>query len=195
MPPQQPSQRNRGVGGWFRRNWKGFTLAVRRVVMLEDQPERIARGCAAGMATAYLPMLGQTFVGMLLAWCIRGSPLAAMPWSWVTNPFTTLPIWYGCYRLGTMLLPGYDAVTWLELGQMVEQIQALSLVDGALRSAQVFGSVFVPMLIGSLIVGVATAIPTWWLVRRAVTAVQARRAARCAHWKTRLVPKAPDATT
>jgi uncharacterized protein (DUF2062 family) len=78
---------------------------------------------------------------------------------------------------------------------MVEQIQALSLVEGALRSAEVFGSVFVPMLIGSLIVGMATAIPTWWLVRRAVTAVQVRRAARCAHWKTRLVPKAPDATT
>ena len=195
MPPQQPSQRNRGVGGWFRRNWKGFTLSVRRVVMLEDQPERIARGCAAGMATAYLPMLGQTLAGMLLAWCIRGSPLAAMPWSWVTNPFTTLPIWYGCYRLGAAILPGHVTVTWQGLQRQVDQLQAMSFTDGILRSAEVFGSVFVPMLIGSLIVGVVTAIPTWWLVRRAVTAVQVRRAARCAHWKTRLVPKAPDGTT
>jgi uncharacterized protein (DUF2062 family) len=78
---------------------------------------------------------------------------------------------------------------------MVDQIQAMSLVDGALRSAEVLGSVYLPMLVGSLIIGIATAIPTWWLVRRAVVAVQARRAARCAHWKTRLVPKAPDATT
>ena len=188
-------ERYRGVGGWFRRGCKGFSLAVRRVVMLEDQPERIARGCAAGMATAYLPMLGQTLVGMLLAWCIRGSPLAAMPWSWVTNPFTTLPIWYGCYRLGAMLIPSHVTVTWHGLQAQVEELQAMSLADGALHSAEVLGSVFLPMLIGSLIIGVVTAIPTWWLVRRAVVALQARRAARCAHWKTRLVPKAPDATT
>ncbi len=189
------AQRHRGAGGWFRRSLKVFALAVRRVVMLEEQPERIARGCAAGMATAYLPMLGQTFAGMLLAWCIRGSPLAAMPWSWLTNPFTTLPIWYGCYRLGTAILPGYEAVSWLELGQMVEHIQAMSLIDGVLRSAEVLGSVYLPMLLGSLIIGLVTAIPTWWLVRRAVAAVQARRATRCAHWKSRLVPKVPDATT
>lgn len=193
--PAQPSQRHRGVGGWFRRNIKGFGLMVRRVVMLEDQPERIARGCAAGMATAYLPMLGQTIVGMVLAWCIRGSPLAAMPWSWITNPLTTLPVWYGCYRLGAALIPGHETITWHGLQAMVDQVQAMSLVDGALRSAEVLGGVYLPMLVGSLIIGIATAIPTWWLVRRAVIVVQARRAARCAHWKTRLVPKAPDATT
>ena len=191
----QASQRHRGLDGWFRRNWRGFSLALRRIIMLEDHPERIARGCAAGMATAYLPMLGQTFVGMFLAWCIRGSPLAAMPWSWVTNPFTTLPIWYGCYRLGILLIPGYVPVGWLELGQMVEQVQAMSLVDGALRSAEVLGSVFVPLLLGAVLVGLATAIPTWWLVRRAVIAVQRRRSERCAHWKTRLVRQASDATT
>jgi uncharacterized protein (DUF2062 family) len=189
------SPRYRGLGGRLRRNGKGFALMVRRVVMLEDHPERIARGCAAGMATAYLPMLGQTLVGMLLAWCIRGSPLAAMPWSWVSNPLTTVPLWYACYLLGAAILPGHDTLTWHGLQTMAGQIQALSLVDGALRSAEVLGSVYLPMLIGSLLIGLATAIPTWWLVRRAVVAVQARRAARCAHWKTRLVPKAPDATT
>jgi len=94
-----------------------------------------------------------------------------------------------------MILPGYDAVGWYELRFMVEQIQAMSLIDGTLHSAEVLGGVYVPMLIGSLLVGLVTAVPTWWLVRRAVIALQTKRAARCAHWKTRLVPKAPDATT
>ncbi len=189
------SGRHRGVGGWCRRNWRNATLAVRRVVMLEEQPERIARGCAAGMATAYLPILGQTFVGMLLAWCIRGSALAAMPWSWITNPFTTLPIWYGCYRLGAALIPGHVTVTWHGLRLQVETLEAMGLWDGTLHSAGVLGSVFLPMLLGSVIAGVVTGIPTWWLMRRVVMAVQARRAARIAHWKTRLAPKASDGTT
>lgn len=187
------SQRHRGVGGWFRRNWRAFTVSLRRVVMFEDTPERIARGCAAGMFTAYLPIFGQTLVGMLVAWCIRGSVLAAMPWSWITNPLTTVPLWYGCYRLGAALLPGHHTVTWEGLRAIVEHLQAMSLFDGLVHGVEILGGVFLPLLLGTLIVGLLTALPTWWLVRRAVVAVQARRAARCAHWKTRLVPKAPDA--
>jgi uncharacterized protein len=172
----------------LRQSWRAFALAVRRVVMLEDIPERIARGCGAGMFCAWLPMLGQTFAGMLLAWCIRGSPLAAIPWSWITNPLTTLPIWYGCYRLGAALIPGHEAVTWDGLRAIVEQVEAMSLVDGMLHGVEVLGGVFLPLLLGSVLIGIVTAIPTWWLVRRAVAALQARRAARVAHWKTRLPP-------
>lgn len=186
-----PSGRQSGARGWFRQQVRSFTLAVRRVIMLEDRPERIARGCAAGMFCAYLPMLGQTFAGMLLALCIRGSPLAAIPWSWITNPFTTLPIWYGCYRLGAALLPGHQTVTWEGLQAIIEQFHGMALWDGILHGAEVLGSVFLPMLMGSLIIGLLTALPTWWLVRRAVEAVQARRTARAAHWRSRLAPDAP----
>ena len=182
----------RGVGGWFQRNWRSFTVSVRKVVMFEDSPERIARGCAAGMFTAYLPLFGQTLVGMLLAWCIRGSVLAAMPWSWITNPLTTVPLWYGCYRLGAALFPGHHTVTWDGLRVIVDQLQAMSLLDGLVHGVAILGGVFLPLLLGTLIVGLLTALPTWWLVRRAAVAVQTRRAARCAHWKTRLAPNAPD---
>lgn len=189
------SIRHRGVVGRCRQAWRGFVLAVRRVVMLEDDPERIARGCAAGMFTAYLPMFGQTFAGMLLAWLIRGSPLAAMPWSWITNPLTTLPLWYGCYRLGAALIPGHATIGWDRLREMVESLQAMGLVDALVHGAGILGGVFLPLLLGACLIGLATAIPTWWLVRRAVRALQARRAARAAHWKSRLVPGPPGATT
>lgn len=189
------SVRHRGVVGRFRQAWRGFALSVRRVVMLEDDPERIARGCGAGMFCAYLPMLGQTFAGMLLAWLIRGSPLAAIPWSWITNPLTTLPLWYMCYRLGAALIPGHQTIGWEGLQGLIDTLQAMSLVDGLLHGAEILGGVFLPLLLGSCLIGTATAIPTWWLVRRAVRAVQARRAARAAHWKSRLVPRAGGATT
>lgn len=189
------SVRHRGVVGRVRQAWRAFALAVRRVVMLEDDPERIARGCAAGMFTAFLPMLGQTFAGMLLAWAIRGSPLAAMPWSWLTNPLTTVPVWYGCYRLGAALIPGHETMGWDRLRELVDTVQAMSLMDGLLHGAEVLGGVFLPMLLGAVLIGLATAVPTFYLVRRAVRALQARRAARAAHWKSRLVPGRGGATT
>lgn len=189
------SVRHRGVVGRVRQAWRAFGLAVRRVVMLEDDPERIARGCAAGMFTAFLPMLGQTFAGMLLAWAIRGSPLAAMPWSWLTNPLTTVPVWYGCYRLGAALIPGHETMGWDRLRELVDTVQAMSLMDGLLHGAEVLGGVFLPMLLGAVLIGLATAVPTFYLVRRAVRALQARRAARAAHWKSRLVPGRGGATT
>ncbi|MBN8524523.1 MAG: DUF2062 domain-containing protein [Planctomycetes bacterium] len=189
------SVRHRGVVGRVRQAWRAFALAVRRVVMLEDDPERIARGCAAGMFTAFLPMLGQTFAGMLLAWAIRGSPLAAMPWSWLTNPLTTVPVWYGCYRLGAALIPGHETMGWDRLRELVDAVQAMSLMDGLLHGAEVLGGVFLPMLLGAVLIGLATAVPTFYLVRRAVRALQARRAARAAHWKSRLVPGRGGATT
>lgn len=184
-----------GVAGWLRQRWRGFMLAVRRVVMLEDSPERIARGCAAGMFCAYLPMLGQTFAGMLLAWLIRGSALAAIPWSWITNPLTTLPLWYASYRLGAALIPGHQTIGVERLRRMVDELQAMGIMDGLVRGAEVLGGVFLPMLLGSCLIGLVTAIPTWWLMRRAVLAVQARRAARAAHWKSRLAPGGGGGTT
>lgn len=176
---------------WLRAQWRSAAVAVRRVVTLTDTPERIARGCAAGIGTAFLPMLGQTLVGMAVAWCVRGSVLAAVPWSWITNPLTTLPLWYACYRLGAALLPGDEVITWNGLRGIIEQFQGMSFLDGLLHGVEVLGGVLLPMLVGSLIIGAVCAAPTYWLVRRAVTALQARRAARAAHWKTRLVPGSP----
>ena len=75
----------------------------------------------------------QTFAGMLVAWCIRGSALAAIPWSWITNPLTTLPMWYGCYRLGAVILPGRDVVTWDGLRAILAQLESMRLLDAVLH--------------------------------------------------------------
>lgn len=189
-----PRLRYRGALGWLVRQWRAFALAVRRVVMLEDSPERIARGCAAGMFSAYLPLFGQTFVGMALAWLMRGSVLAAVPWSWISNPLTTLPIWYACYRLGAALIPGHATVDWEGLRALYERFQGMELVDGLLHGIEVLGGIFLPLLLGTVLVGVVAAVPTWWVVRRAVLAVQARRQARTAHWRGSLAGRAAAAS-
>lgn len=174
------------------RQWRSLLIAVRAVTTLSDHPDRIARGSAAGMMCAYLPMVGQTVAGMALAWLVRGAPLAAVPWSWITNPFTTLPIWYACYRLGVALLPGRTAVGWDELSAAFTRLDALPFWDALAHGAGVLGVLYLPMLLGSLVVGLATALPTWYLIRRWVISVQAARRSRAAAWRARLAPGLPD---
>lgn len=183
------------TSGRLRRTWRSVLLPLRRVVMLEDTPERIARGSAAGMLTAYLPTVGQTFIGMAVAWLMRGSTLAAIPWSWITNPFTTLPLWYASYRIGCVVIGREAVVTMGGLATAYADLAGRGLWDALVHGAAILGGMFLPMLLGSLLLGLVTAIPTHWLVRRAVEAVQTRRARRAAEWRERLARGGPGART
>lgn len=73
--------------------WRQFVhvlvKTVRGALLLQDTPHRIAVGCACGIFVSPLPTLGQTFIGMILAKLLGGNVIASLPWSWITNPFTT----------------------------------------------------------------------------------------------------------
>lgn len=60
---------------------------------------------AAFLVLHYL-IFGQTFIGMISARIFRASVIASLPWTWISNPLTTLRMWYGGYQLGLWILPG-----------------------------------------------------------------------------------------
>lgn len=169
--------------GWWRRLWHVSAKALRRVLHLDDTPYRIAAGCAGGIFSSTLPIFGQTFIGMAVAKLLRGSVLASLPWSWLSNPATTLPIWYGGYRLGLWLMPGdqtaigYDAM-----------VQRLSTFDQAGWQAgwSMLGTtlldILAPLWLGTSVMGIALAIPSGLAIHAVVVAVQRRRADRRRQW-------------
>ena len=166
---------------WFRRWSHICAKTLRGVTRLEDTPYRIAMGAACGLHTAVWPILGQTLVGMLAARLLRANVFAAIPWSWITNPVTTLPIWYGCYRVGA-------AVTLRE-PVTIERIQALiTSVDtkGFIGTAQEGGSLLLtiigPLWLGSLLVGSALAAVGYIAIHALVRSVQTRRSAVNQRW-------------
>ena len=168
---------------WLRRWWHISVKTLRGVTRLEDTPYRIAMGAACGLHTAVWPILGQTLVGMLAAKLFRANVIAAIPWSWITNPLTTLPIWYGCYRVGA-------AITWRE-PVTIERIQALiTSVDtkGFVATAQEGGSLLLaiigPLWLGSLVVGTALAAIGYVAIQALVRSVQTRRLAINQRWAT-----------
>jgi uncharacterized protein (DUF2062 family) len=169
---------------WWRRLWHVSCRTVRSVVRLEDTPYRIAMGSAAGIFAAYLPVIGQTFVGMALARVFRGNLLASIPWSWISNPVTTLPIWYGCYLLGAAMWPGHQQVRYEDLAALVTAFDEHGWWNTIKRGGGVISDIFLPTLLGSSVIGVVTAIPGYFAVHAMVCRVQAARSAKSRGWQT-----------
>lgn len=175
--------------GRWRQFVHGLTKTLRGALLLQDTPHRIAMGCACGIFVSPLPTLGQTFIGMILAKLLGGNVIASLPWSWITNPFTTLPIFYGCYRVGMLITPGeWKLVSFERVGEIVDKFNHLSMADGFATGYAVVVDIFVPMLVGSILVGTIGAVMGYFIIIRAVVAAQKRRRLRLSQWRTSSLP-------
>nr|WP_315862141.1 DUF2062 domain-containing protein [Picosynechococcus sp. NKBG15041c] len=93
-----------------------------KVIRQEGTPEAIARGWACGVFAGSFPLFGlQTIIGLLLATTIQGNKLTAAAGTWVSNPFTYVPIFYFNFQVGEVFLgqaTGFDETqleSWSEL--------------------------------------------------------------------------------
>lgn len=166
--------------GWLYQLRIRIILGLRGVLLLEDQPSRLGLGAAAGIFASALPVFGQTLIGLVLARLIGGNPLASIPWSWLSNPLTTVPIWYAGYRIGLALLPGdSQPIAYADLAALISAIGQ----DGGLRTMlDLLGDLLVPLWLGCSVLGMAMAIPGYLIIRRVASAIQARRQRQRAAW-------------
>ncbi len=107
------------VSDKFRQYWKNASdFCVYRVLHADDSPHRLALGIAVGMFVTLTPLLGfQMMLSVFLSWLLRANKLVGIPLVWISNPFTIIPIYYPCYKLGCKLL-GIPVVDepWSRLG-------------------------------------------------------------------------------
>jgi uncharacterized protein (DUF2062 family) len=175
--------------GWRRRVRFMTRRTLRSIILLDDTPARIGRGCAAGLFTGMLPIFGQILIAMIVAKAVRGNLFAAITASWLSNPFTALPIWYGCYRLGHALLPiakpplGYD-----DLAVIVTAFGQLSLTDGLGALFALLGGIMLPLLLGSVLAGLALAGLGWVAIPPVVAWMHRRRDERRQRWLRNHLP-------
>jgi uncharacterized protein (DUF2062 family) len=83
-----------------------FRAAFRRLLALDDPPERTALAFAIGVFIAFSPFLGlHTIMATLVAFLFRFNKLAIYTGTFVNNPFITLvPIIVASYAVGARLL-------------------------------------------------------------------------------------------
>jgi uncharacterized protein len=75
------------------------------LVVSKDPPWFDARGAAVGFFIALGFPLGSHTVSMvLLRLVFRFNLIIAYAFSWILNPFTIVPIYYGAYKLGGLIL-------------------------------------------------------------------------------------------
>ena len=122
-----------------------------------------ARGLGAGIFCGCFPFFGlQTLLGIGLASVLRGNHLLAAAGTWISNPLTYVPLYWFNYQLGCWLLgPG---TPWPGLGAL--QAEGLG---------QLGWSVANRLLLGSSLVGAASAVAGgwlywWWLERGGASA-------------------------
>ena len=130
-------------------------------------------GAAIGVFIAFTPTVGfQMLLGALVATLVGASRPAAMIPAWITNPVTIPPIYAFTYWLRKFFWsgPGVGEV-YRHLVTATKNLGKLSWYsfhDQFMEFLRVGMDVFMPMLIGGVIVGAILAVITYPLVLRAV---------------------------
>jgi len=83
-----------------------FRAAFRRLLAVDDPPERTALAFSVGVFIAFSPFLGlHTIMATLVAFVFRFNKIAIYTGTFVNNPFLTLvPIIAASYALGALLM-------------------------------------------------------------------------------------------
>jgi uncharacterized protein (DUF2062 family) len=90
-----------------RHRWlRPFAPWLNRAQLWQLERHAVARGVAVGLFFGLLlPMAQLVFVAVAAIWVRANIPVAVLA-TFVTNPFTYPPIYYGAFRIGHWLLEG-----------------------------------------------------------------------------------------
>ena len=165
-----------------------------RILHVDDSPQRMARGVAAGFFVAYLPFIGlHLLLAFLLAQLIRANKVLALIAVWICNPLTFVLIYYPCYRLGRFVLPFFHQKPKVEPEQiqtLLDETFSLNYILANLFTADYWrqvGSVCTTIgletLIGGIILGAIIAKIGYWVSYYFIIGYRTRKHSRKNAWK------------
>jgi len=129
-----------------------------RFLRLQGTPEQLARGVASGVFSGCFPLFGfQILIGVGVATLLRGNRIMAAAATWISNPFTYVPIFAFNYQVGL----------WLLGGTPTEAFQDLDSLKGWMDMGT---EVSVRLMAGSTVVGLGAGVISYFgglpLIRR-----------------------------
>src|SRR5688572_28883891 len=87
------------------RNFSMFRASIRRLLAIDDPPERTALAFSIGVFITFSPILGlHTVIATLLAFLFRFNKVAIYVGTYINNPFTLVPIIIVSYGIGAFIL-------------------------------------------------------------------------------------------
>ncbi len=113
----------------------------------EGSSAQRALGFGVGIFSGCFPFFGfQTLMGVFLAKVFKGNSLLAAVGTWISNPFTYIPLYYFNYRVGSLILDAdldivdFDYTTTSELWSQGWQLSS-RLLTGSICVGLVTGIV------------------------------------------------------
>jgi uncharacterized protein (DUF2062 family) len=152
-----------------------FRARFRRLLALDDPPERTALAFSIGVFIAFSPFLGlHTIAATLIAFVFRFNKIAIYTGTFINNPFLTIvPIIVVSYAVGAFLLGR-------PLGIPSEGIALLK--NPELFSREYYSRLFVqgwhvllPFVVGGMVLSVVCSVVAYPLTLRALRAYHSRR--------------------
>ncbi|MEM8721790.1 MAG: DUF2062 domain-containing protein [Cyanobacteria bacterium P01_G01_bin.39] len=128
-----------------------FRFIYLKLLRLRGKPKFVAKGLAVGIFAGCFPFFGiQSLIGIFLATVCRGSKVAALAATWISNPLTYVPLYVFNYKIGKLLLRTQDA--------------ALPPLDiESFTAFKELGSTFaITLLTGSFVIGTILAVITYF---------------------------------
>ena len=117
----------------------------------DGSPSFNAKGVAVGVFCGCFPFFGlQTLLGLFLAKAVKGNLFLAAIGTWISNPFTYIPLYYFNYKVGSILLKNSTDIVFnkdLKIEELWEQGSIFSL-------RLIFGSALVGLLIALISGGI-----------------------------------------
>ena len=106
-----------------------------------------AKGAAIGVFCGCFPFFGfQTLLGLFLARVAKGNLFLAAIGTWISNPFTYVPLYFFNYKVGSSLLKDSTEISF-DKSLMIEELWA----QGSFFSLRLFlGSALVGLLLASI---------------------------------------------
>jgi uncharacterized protein (DUF2062 family) len=159
-------------------------FVYRRILHADDTPHRIALGAAIGMFVAFTPTMGmQTVITLAIAALFRANKVVGLPFIWITNPVSFVPIYWSCWRLGA-LIRGTGAID--QEAAVIDKLHAMTdggngfissffdtnFLAGLLHLMYELG---LELWIGCLVVGLVSAAILYLVTKWGVTAYRAKR--------------------
>ena len=151
----------------IKRNWyMRLRPVLRWVLKLRSSPRAIAGGLGVGMFVAFTPTGGiQIILAIILATICNVNRAAAIPPVWITNPMTVVPIYSFNYWLGTLVWPGppLSEVTkvFSDINHAIARLDFWNLKEPAIAMLQMGKEILIPLMIGSIEVGIVLGILTY----------------------------------
>ena len=163
-------------GGLLRRLFRPvFRKLIEPILRANDSPKALAMGAAMGLWVSLTPTVGiQMTIVVILGTLIKANRIVAVAMTWISNPVTFVPMYYGYYKLG-LLLMGVEGINHEEFNRIWSLAGGRSSWDVIVDAFRVFGE---PLWVGSLVVATVFALPTYPLCLRFFEKRAARRRAR-----------------